>query len=213
MLSLNNVFKTVKVGKRKLDILKNISFEVNEGDMVVISGESGSGKSTLLNIIGGLDDISSGEYYFNNKKINSEDDRNKLRKTDISMIVQNFALIGDMSVIGNINLAKKDNNYSKELMDILGISKLKNKKVRNLSGGEKQRAAIARALIKKPKLLLCDEPTGALDSENTRILVDLLKELNRNGLTIIVVTHNMSIVNEIGIKYIMKDGELQKVSS
>ncbi len=208
MIKLTKVWKTVHVEKQKIDILKDCNLEVNQGDFVVITGPSGSGKSTLLNILGGLDTYTAGEYWMDGKKIQSEKDRYELRRHKLSMIVQNFALLPRLSVKENIDLAKKDEQKAEELMRRLNIANLKNKKVKNLSGGEKQRVAIVRALIKNPKILLADEPTGALDSVHSQELVKLLFELNRQGLTIIMVTHNLQIAEQIDKHYQMIDGWL-----
>ena len=210
MITLKNLSKQVKNGKDKIEILHDINLNVDVGEFVTIVGASGSGKSTLLNIIGGLDDITEGEYWFDGKKISKEKDRMMLRRNDVSMIVQNFALISTLSAIDNVNMAKKDETYALELFEKLNIEGLEDKKVKYLSGGEKQRVAIARALIKKPRLLLADEPTGALDSKTSMQLIDLLFELNKQGITIILVTHNEEIAKKVGNIYQMKDGYLQK---
>lgn len=210
MITLKNLSKQVKNGKDKIEILHDINLNVDAGEFVTIVGASGSGKSTLLNIIGGLDDISEGEYWFDGKKISKEKDRMMLRRKDVSMIVQNFALISTLSAIDNVNMAKKDETYALELFEKLNIEGLEDKKVKYLSGGEKQRVAIARALIKKPRLLLADEPTGALDSKTSMQLIDLLFELNKQGITIILVTHNEEIAKIVGNTYQMKDGYLLK---
>ena len=212
MIELKSVNKLVKNGKNTLKILDDINLKVREGEFVTIVGESGSGKSTLLNIIGGLDDISQGEYWFDSKKIIKEKDRMMLRRKDVAMIVQNFALISTLSAIDNVNMAKKDERYALELFEKLNIDGLEDKKVKYLSGGEKQRVAIARSLIKHPRLLLADEPTGALDSKTSSQLIDLLFALNKQGLTIILVTHNKEIAQRIGNIYEIIDGKMKKVS-
>ncbi len=212
MIKLESVGKKVAVHKGELVILNNINLSIEEGSFSVIRGQSGSGKSTLLNILGGLDNLTSGSYFFDDKLVKTENDRNQLRRKEISMIIQNFALIPNMSVIDNINLAKKDVKYADELMGRLQIKELKNKKVKYLSGGEKQRVAIVRALIKRPKLLLADEPTGSLDSVNSKAILQLLLDLNNQGLTIIMVTHDDSIANMVTEHYFIEDGELLKLN-
>lgn len=212
MIELKSVNKLVKNGKNNLKILDDINLKVREGEFVTIVGASGSGKSTLLNIIGGLDDISQGEYLFDGKKVIKEKDRMMLRRKDVAMIVQNFALISTLSAIDNVNMAKKDERYALELFEKLNIDGLEDKKVKYLSGGEKQRVAIARSLIKHPRLLLADEPTGALDSKTSSQLIDLLFALNKQGLTIILVTHNKEIAQRIGNIYEIMDGKIKKVT-
>lgn len=208
MILINNLYKTVKVNNQPLDILKSIDLTINKGDFWIITGESGSGKSTLLNIIAGIDNYQKGEYYFNNQLIETEKQRFNLRKKDLSMIVQNFALLPNMNVISNILLNKNDKAYALKLLKQFNIEALANKKVKLLSGGEKQRVAIIRALIKQPTILLADEPTGALDSENSIQLFELFKQLNENGLTIAVVTHNQDLIPYGNHHAIMKDGKL-----
>ena len=208
MIRLHNIRKEYKDGKSKKVILDDIDLVVENGDFVVITGESGCGKSTLLNIMGGLEKIDGGQYLFDAKEIVNEKDRLMLRRNDISMILQNFALLNNLSVKENILMAKNDNKYAMDLVIRLGIDDLYDKKVKLLSGGEKQRVAIARALIKKPKVLLADEPTGSLDKQTGEQLVKLLKELNNDGLTIIMVTHNIEIANSINIRYKIEEGKL-----
>lgn len=194
MIQINNLYKTVKVNNQPLDILKDIKLTINDGDFWVITGESGSGKSTLLNIMAGIDDYQKGQYLFNGELIEKEKQRFNLRRNDLSMIVQNFALLPDMSALNNILLAKKDKKLSLALLKKFNLMYLKDKKVKLLSGGEKQRIAIIRSLVKQPTILLADEPTGALDSDNSLQMFDLFTQLNQNGLTIIVVTHNQELV-------------------
>lgn len=210
MIDLHDIRKEYKDGKNKKIVLNGINIKIEQGDFVVITGESGCGKSTLLNIIGGLEKIDNGQYLFDNKEINNEKDRLMLRRNDISMILQNFALLNNLSVKDNILMAKDDNKCAMDLVIRLGIDDLYDKKVKLLSGGQKQRVAIARALIKKPKVLLADEPTGSLDKQTGEQLIELLKELNEEGLTIIMVTHNLNIVNMIKNKYEIVNGKLIK---
>ncbi len=204
------VSKDVRVGKRTKRILNQVSLDIHEGDFICITGASGSGKSTLLNILGGLDSYSDGEYFYDRELIDSEAKRNKIRKDQVSMIVQNFALIQDMTVLNNVLLAKKDRKKALRLLKRFGVLDLKNEQVKNLSGGEKQRVAIARALMKNPRLLLADEPTGALDSKNSMNLMEVLKELHASGVTIVLVTHNEELARDIEMRYHMVDGHLDK---
>lgn len=211
MITIRNLKKTVQDGEHELTILSDLSLQVNKGDFIVITGESGSGKSTLLNIIGGLDNLSSGEYYFNDVLIENEKQRTNLRRNDVSMIVQNFALLPDARVLDNLLLAKENKKEIIAMLKSLQIEYLLKRKVRFCSGGEKQRVAIARALLKDPKVLLADEPTGALDSRHSQELLDLLLELNKKGLTILLVTHDEKIASLIPIHYHLKDGCLMRI--
>ena len=147
MITIRNLKKTVQDGEHELTILSDLSLQVNKGDFIVITGESGSGKSTLLNIIGGLDNLSSGEYYFNDILIENEKQRTNLRRNDVSMIVQNFALLPDARVLDNLLLAKENKKEIIAMLKSLQIEYLLKRKVRFCSGGEKQRVAIARALL------------------------------------------------------------------
>lgn len=211
MITIRNLKKTVQDGEHELTILSDLSLQVNKGDFIVITGESGSGKSTLLNIIGGLDNLSSGEYYFNDILIENEKQRTNLRRNDVSMIVQNFALLPDARVLDNLLLAKENKKEIIAMLKSLQIEYLLKRKVRFCSGGEKQRVAIARALLKDPKVLLADEPTGALDSRHSQELLDLLLELNKKGLTILLVTHDEKIASLIPVHYHLKDGCLMRI--
>ena len=201
MIEIKNLTKTVHDGKDELTILSDLNLHVKQGDFVVISGESGCGKSTLLNIIGGIDTLTNGEYLFNGLSI----------KNDLSMIVQNFALLPNVRVLDNLLLAKEDKKEINKILKSLDIDYLLKRKVRFCSGGEKQRVAIARALLKNPKILLADEPTGALDPTHSQNLIDLLLKLNQEGLTLIMVTHDENIASQIPIHYNLKDGKLHRI--
>lgn len=211
MIEIKNLTKTVHDGKDELTILSDLNLHVKQGDFVVISGESGCGKSTLLNIIGGIDTLTNGEYLFNGLSIKNEKQRMNLRKNDLSMIVQNFALLPNVRVLDNLLLAKEDKKEINKILKSLDIDYLLKRKVRFCSGGEKQRVAIARALLKNPKILLADEPTGALDPTHSQNLIDLLLKLNQEGLTLIMVTHDENIASQIPIHYNLKDGKLHRI--
>lgn len=205
MLIINNVTKKYSSN----EVLKNISLNLPDVGLVTILGESGSGKSTLLNLIGLLDKPSSGNIYYdkyNYKKI-SKSNINKLHKDNIGFIYQNYNLINYMNVKDNIMLTRKYKEIDK-LLEYLGISSLKKKKVSMLSGGEKQRVAIARALVNDPDIILADEPTGALDKKNSKIIMKLLKELSSSKL-VIMVSHNRSLAYEYSDRVItISDGKV-----
>lgn len=210
MIKIKQLGKSVKLRDTSKQILDKIYLEIKEGEFVAIMGPSGSGKSTLLNIIGGLDDYQTGEYFFKDKIINDNNNRLKLRRNEVGIVVQNFALIPELSCKDNILIGKNDKNNTSEIMKNLGIFNIANSKIRVCSGGEKQRTAIARAIIKNPKLLLADEPTGALDSENGIKIMELLRKLNNDGLTIILATHDLSLAQYAQRIIMIKDGKIEE---
>lgn len=181
-------------------VLDNINLDIKEGEMVAILGESGSGKSTLLNIIGLIEGDYDGDYYFKDNKnvrVNSSKS-SKLIREEISYIFQSFALIEDESVRDNLKLALKYVNKSKdeeenmifEALEKVNMKDHIDKIVASLSGGEQQRVALARAILKPSSLILADEPTGSLDEKNKEYVMDVLKDLNKSGKTVLVVTHD-----------------------
>lgn len=208
MIKLNLVTKSVKIRNQTRYILNNISLDIHFGEYVAIQGKSGAGKSTLLNILSGLDSPTYGEYYFDDVQIMTDKQRNALIRNSCSMIMQNFALVEDMTVLQNILLKRKDKKKAKELLKQLDIYSIRTQKVKNCSGGEKQRTAIARALMSECKVLLADEPTGALDSESSEQIKKILKELNNNGITIILVTHDEEFAKQANRIITLKDGSM-----
>lgn len=211
MIKVNNLKK--KFGK--LEVLKNIDMEVNKGEIVAILGPSGSGKSTFLRCLNLLETPTSGEVIFDGKNIlDKKVDINKVRE-DIGMVFQNFNLFNNMSVMDNITLAltkvKKMDKASAEkiglqLLDRVGLLDKKDVFPAQLSGGQKQRIAIARALAMKPKVMLFDEPTSALDPEMVKEVLDVMKELAKEGTTMVVVTHEIGFAREVATKVIFMDG-------
>ena len=211
MIKVNNLKK--KFGK--LEVLKNINMEVNKGEIVAILGPSGSGKSTFLRCLNLLETPTSGEVIFDGKNIlDKKVDINKVRE-DIGMVFQNFNLFNNMSVMDNITLAltkvKKMDKVSAEkiglqLLDRVGLLDKKDVFPAQLSGGQKQRIAIARALAMKPKVMLFDEPTSALDPEMVKEVLDVMKELAKEGTTMVVVTHEIGFAREVATKVIFMDG-------
>lgn len=216
MIELKNISKYYNKSNPEIMAINNISITIKEEKLIAIVGKSGSGKSTLLNILSGITIPNSGDYIFYGKKIKFNDkDLSNLRK-QIGLIVQNFALIESRTVFDNIKiplqLKKIDKleiknkvlNVSKQL----GISDKLNKYPLQLSGGEMQRVAIARAIVSDCKVILADEPTGALDSTNSNIVLDLLYQISRKGKLVIIVTHDMDIANKCDKIITLSDGKI-----
>jgi putative ABC transport system ATP-binding protein len=196
MLEVKNAVKTYGEKEAKTYALNNASVTIEDGSFCAIIGPSGSGKSTLLNLIGGLDSADSGSVIFNGKDITklSMKDRLEYRRENLGFIFQFFNLVPNLTVYENIKVCENISSSPldiEEMMKVLGIADKRDKFPSQLSGGQQQRCAIARALVKNPKLLLCDEPTGALDTSNTKEIMKLLREINKKyGTTILIVTHN-----------------------
>ncbi|HDJ32509.1 MAG TPA: ABC transporter ATP-binding protein [Bacteroidetes bacterium] len=198
-VDLTKVFRTDEV---ETTALNKVSLEINEGEFVAVMGPSGCGKSTLLNILGLLDNPTSGELYFNGKEVGkfSERNRTNLRKGNIGFVFQSFNLIDELNVYENVELpllylkesASSRKKKVEEVLDRMKIAHRKRHFPQQLSGGQQQRVAIARAVITRPKLILADEPTGNLDSANGEEVMNLLTELNKDGTTIVMVTHSPS---------------------
>lgn len=202
MLKTNNLNKIFRTDEVETTALNNVSLEVAQGEFVAIMGPSGCGKSTLLNIIGLLDNPSSGEFFFNGIEVSKfkEKQRTNLRKSNIGFVFQSFNLIDELTVYENVELpllyqsiASSDRKKRVEqALERMKISHRKKHFPQQLSGGQQQRVAIARAVVGNPKLILADEPTGNLDSANGEEVMGLLSELNREGTTIVMVTHSPS---------------------
>ena len=210
ILSCENIIKTYKENK-SFYALNGASMHVNEGEILVIVGASGSGKSTLINILGGIDRCTSGKVYYKNKDITNYNERKltEYRKNIIGFIYQSFNLINELTVYENILLTCDSKANVDKILKKLGLFDKRNEYPKELSGGEQQRVAIARVLSKKCDILLCDEPTGALDSENSKITLLLLEELARKDKkTIVIVTHNNEIIKIADRVYTMKNGRI-----
>ncbi len=202
MLKTNNLNKIFRTDEVETTALNNVSLEVAQGEFVAVMGPSGCGKSTLLNIIGLLDNPSSGEFFFNGIEVSKfkEKQRTNLRKSNIGFVFQSFNLIDELTVYENVELpllyqsiASSDRKKRVEqALERMKISHRKKHFPQQLSGGQQQRVAIARAVVGNPKLILADEPTGNLDSANGEEVMGLLSELNREGTTIVMVTHSPS---------------------
>lgn len=215
-LEVSDVKKSYGEGGSYIQVLKGVSLQVKQGDMCVIQGTSGSGKSTLLNCIGGLDTIESGSIKVDGTEIAGmkADELSDYRRDYLGFIFQFYNLVPNLTVRENIQVCEYLTDQPlnmDELLEILGLTEHQNKFPAQLSGGQQQRCAIARALIKNPKLLLCDEPTGALDSKTSRDILILLEKINATyGTTMLIVTHNNSIKNMVDQVVIVKDGQTRK---
>ena len=215
-LEIKDVKKSYGKDAGYVQVLKGVSTGVEKGQMCVIQGTSGSGKSTLLNCIGGLDTLDSGSVRVDGKEIFGlkPDALADYRRDNLGFIFQFYNLVPNLTVRENIQVCEylSDNPLDmNELLDVLGLTEHQNKFPSQLSGGQQQRCAIARALIKNPKLLLCDEPTGALDSKTSRDILVLLEKINKEyGTTMLIVTHNNSIKNMVHKVIIIKDGQIKK---
>jgi len=221
MIKCENLKKVYPVKKSKgYEALKEIDLEIKAGDFLSITGPSGCGKSTLLHILGFLDNPSSGKYFFQGKNVTFFNDkkRSMLRREKIGFIFQSFNLLPRFSASANIMLPmlyagvekKIAFERSYELLEEVGLKGKENNSALELSGGECQRVAMARAIANKPELIIADEPTGNLDSKTGKNIVDLLKKLNADGLTVIMVTHDNELARIASKMIIMKDGRIEK---
>jgi putative ABC transport system ATP-binding protein len=224
IICLKNVSKIYGEDRTIIKALDNVSLEIDEGKIITIMGPSGSGKSTLLNILGAMDKPTSGEVLVNEKEIGNlpESKLSNYRKETIGFIFQNFYLLPNIDVIGNVlvplipyGIKEEDRKRAQELLDLVGLGDRSNTKVRKLSGGESQRVAIARALINDPEVILADEPTGNLDSETGKSIIELLIRLAEQGKTLIIVTHDPRVAaivskHPLGKNIWIKDGQLSE---
>ena len=215
-VEVTDLKKSYGEGGSYVQVLKGVTVGVERGEMCVIQGTSGSGKSTLLNCIGGLDDIDSGSCKIDGIEIAGmkKDDLSDYRRDTLGFIFQFYNLVPNLTVRENIEVCRyltKNPLDMDELLETLGMKEHADKFPSQLSGGQQQRTAIARALIKNPKLLLCDEPTGALDSKTSRDILILLEKINaKYGTTMLIVTHNNSIKDMVHRVIFLKDGEIGK---
>ncbi len=218
MLRLAKVNKYYQVGTHSLHVLRDIDFEVSDGEFVAIMGASGSGKSTLLNILGILDDYDSGEYWLGDTLIRklSESKGASYRNKFIGFIFQSFNLLPFKTALENVALPlyyqgvtrRKRNQIAGQYLDRVGLRDWADHLPSEMSGGQKQRVAIARALIGKPRLILADEPTGALDSETSKQIMDLLSEIHQTGITVLVVTHDQEVAARTQRTIRLRDGKV-----
>ena len=216
MIKIEKLHKSYPIGKDSLHVLKGINLHIKEGEFVSIMGSSGSGKSTLLNIVGLLDVHDEGDYYLNGQLIKDMNEKKAalLRNKFLGFIFQSFNLISYKTALENVALplyykgmARKERlQVALDYLEKVGLKDWANHLPNELSGGQKQRVAIARALVTKPKVVLADEPTGALDSTTTDSVMDLLKDINNEGMTVFVITHEEEVAEQTKRIVRLKDG-------
>ena len=219
MIRLRNLYKSYQSGTRQLEVLRGVDLTVEQGDFVAIMGKSGSGKSTLLHILGCLDLPDSGEYHLESTDILSlsDDGRSRLRAERIGFVFQTFNLLGDLTVYDNVALpflyhagpVRDMETRVQEAIHMVGLSRRLHHRPRELSGGEMQRAAIARALVIRPGIILADEPTGNLDEATTREILGLFQKIHADhGTTLVLITHDPEVVHYSRRKLLLQDGVL-----
>lgn len=220
ILDLKGIYKEYHQGKMNVPVLKDVNFSMEEGEYVAIMGPSGSGKSTLMNIIGCLDQASQGQFYLDGQDVNacSENEMSDIRLHKIGFVFQSFHLLPRQTALTNVELPlnyahvprKERKERALRALDRVGLSDRVNFRPNQLSGGQMQRVAIARAIVNNPKLLLADEPTGALDSKSGEQVMELFKKLNEEGVTVLMITHDPEIAAHAKRVVMIRDGELQE---
>lgn len=222
MIEVKNVSKKYKMGKEIVTALNNVNITIDDGEFVSIVGPSGSGKSTLMHLVGGLDTPTSGNVYVNGKDISKLKDKymSSYRNETIGFVFQAFNLENTQTALENVMMPlifagvsrKERKEKAKKALEMVGLGDKIKHKPNEMSGGQRQRVSIARALVNEPKIIFADEPTGNLDSKNGELIMNLLKDLNKKGYTIIMVTHNMDEARNSKRVIKIKDGQVQEVS-
>ena len=220
ILELKGIYKNYQQGKMEVPVLKNINFSMEEGEYVAIMGPSGSGKTTLMNIIGCLDQATAGTFFLDGQDISkcSENEMSDIRLHKLGFVFQSFHLLPRQSAVANVelplNYAKVPKNERREralkALDRVGLADRVNFRPNQLSGGQMQRVAIARAMVNNPRLLLADEPTGALDSKSGRQVMELFQRLNEEGVSVLMITHDAEIASHAKRVVTIRDGELKE---
>ena len=220
ILELKGIYKNYQQGKMEVPVLKNINFSMEEGEYVAIMGPSGSGKTTLMNIIGCLDQATAGTFLLDGQDISkcSENEMSDIRLHKLGFVFQSFHLLPRQSAVANVelplNYAKVPKNERREralkALDRVGLADRVNFRPNQLSGGQMQRVAIARAMVNNPRLLLADEPTGALDSKSGRQVMELFQRLNEEGVSVLMITHDAEIASHAKRVVTIRDGELKE---
>ena len=217
-VEFKNVSKIYRSGEVEITALHDASFTVNKGEICVIVGPSGAGKTTLLNILGGMDSLTSGQVFLDGEEISGYSAKRltDYRRFDIGFVFQFYNLVQNLTALENVELAAqicKDPMDANQVLDMVGLSERIDNFPSQLSGGEQQRVAIARAIAKNPKLLLCDEPTGALDYNTGKAILSLLQEMGRKrGMTVIIITHNQAITAMADRVIKVKNGTVAKIT-
>jgi putative ABC transport system ATP-binding protein len=214
ILDIKGAWKTYKMGAEEINALQGVNLKIGEGSFVAVMGPSGSGKSTLLHLAGTLDLPTKGDVSIGGKKVSelSSKEQAYLRRSQIGFVFQRFNLLSQLTALENVMLPmiKPDKERAKEILDRVGLEGKYHRLPSQLSGGEQQRVAIARSLANDPILILADEPTGELDTKNSRMIMELLTELNKEGMTIIIVTHDPMAAEYAQITVQMQDGEIRE---